>query len=196
MPSPAQHYAAEVETFMRTQRRRRGRPTHRDREEGGMPPLLAAAVAGGAVALAAVVGRRYSPDRSHPDIDRWYHRDLDKPSFTPPDAVFGAVWPVLDLFLAFGGYRLLTAPKGPERDAAIALWAVNVAMVGGWSKIFFGERNLGGGALGAAAMLGTGAAYVECASHVDSLAAASGVPFAAWVAFASVLSEEVWRRNA
>ncbi len=68
-------------------------------------------------------------------------------------------------------------------------------MIGGWTKIFFGERSLAGGAVGAAAMIGTGAAYVERASHVDGIAAATGVPFTAWVAFATALSEEIWRRN-
>ena len=164
--------------------------------DGRLLPLLliALAVAGGAVALSALVGRRYSPDRSHPGIDRWYH-DLDKPGFTPPDPVFAAVWPVLEALLAAGGYRLLRAPNTPERNVALALWLVNVAMIGGWTKVFFGERSLTGGAVGAAAMIGTGAAYVERASRVDDLAAAAGVPFTAWVAFATVLSEEIRRRN-
>jgi tryptophan-rich sensory protein len=36
---------------------------------------------------------------------------------------------------------------------------------------------------------------VERASRVDGLAAAAGVPFTAWVAFATVLGEEIRRRN-
>lgn len=191
MPEQAHHYAPEVETFVREQHRRR---SHR-RGSAGFSPLAALAIAGGVVAVSALVGRRYSPQRSHPKIERWYH-DLEKPGMTPPDPVFGAVWPVLELFLATGGYRLMRAPRSPERDAAIALWLVNVVMIGGWSKIFFGERSLTGGLAGSAAMVATGAAFVERASHVDGVAAATGVPFTAWVAFATALSEEVWRRNA
>ncbi|RYZ95062.1 MAG: tryptophan-rich sensory protein, partial [Moraxellaceae bacterium] len=41
-----------------------------------------------------------APDPSHPGTRRWYNR-LDKPGFTPPDAVFGAVWPLLENILAF-----------------------------------------------------------------------------------------------
>lgn len=191
MPPATRHYAPDVEEFVRERHRHEGRSR---RGAGGFSPLAALAIAGGAVALSAFIGRRYSPDRSHPKIDRWYH-DLDKPGFTPPDPVFGAIWPVLEVMLAAGGYRLLRASNSPERNAAILLWLVNIAMIGGWTKVFFGERSLTGGLAGAAAMVGTGAAYVERASHVDSLAAASGVPFTAWVAFATALSEEVWRRN-
>lgn len=193
MPS-AHHFAPEVEEFVR-ERRRYERRNPRGHRSGGFSPWAALAIAGGAVAVSALIGRRYSPDRSHPRIDRWYH-GLEKPGATPPDPVFGAVWPLLEVFLATGGYRLLRAPRSPERDAAVALWLVNVAMIGGWTKIFFGERSLRGGAVGAAAMLGTGAAFVERASHVDGVAAATGVPFTAWVAFATALSEEIWRRNA
>ena len=45
-----------------------------------------------AVAGAALVGSRVSPARG--EADRWY-RELEKPGFTPPGAVFPVVWPVL-----------------------------------------------------------------------------------------------------
>jgi len=160
----------------------------------GFSRWTALAVAGGVMAVSALIGRRYSPEPSHPDIDRWYH-DLDKPSYTPPDPVFGGVWPVLQVLLAIGGYRLLRAAPGCDRDTALALWLFNAAMIGGWTKIFFGERSLAGGSLAAGGMLASGAAYVEFARRVDGLAGAAGVPFAAWLAFATLLSEEVWRRN-
>ena len=174
------------------QRRRRSEP--RRHRRGGFSPWAAIAIAGGAVALSAFVGRRYSPEPSHPDIDRWYH-NLDKPSYTPPDPVFGGVWPVLEVLLAVGGYRLLRAEPSPDRDTALALWAFNIAMIGGWTKLFFGERSLAGGSLAAAGMLASSAAYVEFARRVDGWSGAAGVPFTAWLAFATLLSEEVWRRN-
>ena len=164
------------------------------REQRGFAPLAAAAIAGGVLALSAVVGRRYSPSPEHPDIDRWYH-ELEKPSYAPPDPVFGAVWPVLEALLAVGGYRLLRASSSPERNAALALWLFNVAMIGGWTKVFFGERSLTGGLAGTGVLLGSGIGYVERAARVDGVAAAAGVPFTMWIAFASVLSEEIWRHN-
>jgi benzodiazapine receptor len=158
-------------------------------------PLLAASIVGGALAAAALVGRRYSPNESHPRTERWY-RELDKPGFTPPDSAFGLVWPVLEGFLAVGGYRLLREPPSAARNAAVALWAANVAMIAGWPKLFFGERSPTAGFGAATAQLVAGLAYLEAARRVDGVSAAAGVPYVAWLAFADVIAEEVWRRNA
>lgn len=210
MPTAGERYASDVERMNEAQRahlRRRAeekqgrsrlasdRHGSRDRTpRAGLSPLAAAAIAGGALAAAALVGRRYSPDRKHPEIRRWY-RGLDKPGFTPPDPVFGLVWPALESLLAVGGYRLLREPASTERAAALALWAANVAMIGGWPKVFFGERSTRAGFGAASAQLLAGLAYIEAARRVDGPSAAAGIPYVAWLAFADAVSEEVWRRN-
>lgn len=161
----------------------------------GLSPVLAIGAVAAIMGASAAVARRNSPDPSHPRIRRWYGR-LNKPGFTPPDPVFGAVWPVLESGLAFGGYRLLRQPSGPSRNAALGLWAVTTAMVGGWTQIFFAERKLGASAVASGAMLAAGAGYVVTAARVDRPAAAAAVPFVAWLGFATLLAEQVWRRNA
>lgn len=148
----------------------------------------------GVLGLSAVLGRRNAPDRSHPGIRHWYRR-LDKPAFTPPDAAFGAVWPVLETGLAVGGYRLLRRPSGGARNAAVGLWLVNTAMVGGWTQLFFREKRLGISAATSGVMFTTGAAYVATAAKVDRSAAALAIPFVAWLGFATLLAERIWRDN-
>jgi tryptophan-rich sensory protein len=175
---------------------RRAEPVANDEAaRTGMAPLAALAAVTVVLGASAVLGRRNAPDRTHPGIRRWYHR-LDKPHFTPPDAVFGAVWPVLESGLAVGGYRLLRQPAGGSRDAAVGLWLLNTAMVGGWTEMFFRRKQLGASAAASAAMVATGAAYVATAAKVDRPAAALGVPFVAWLGFATLLAERVWQRNA
>jgi translocator protein len=44
-------------------------------------------------------------------------------------------------------------------------------------------------------MAATGAAYVASAWRVDRPAAAVGIPFVAWLGFATLLAERVWKRN-
>ncbi|HEX6010455.1 MAG TPA: TspO/MBR family protein [Geminicoccaceae bacterium] len=148
----------------------------------------------GAVALTALVSKRYSPTPDHPHIERWYRR-LEKPGFKPPDPAIGLGWGVAETLLAIGGCRLMRLPSGTERDLALALWALNFATIAGWAKLFFGDRDLDGSladvAMGLAAALG----FVAAASRVDGPAAALGVPYAAWTAFGGALDEEVWRRN-
>ena len=142
-----------------------------------------------------MLARRNSPDPTHPSIRRWYHR-LDKPGYTPPDPVFGAVWPVLESGLALGGYRLLRHPSSAPRDAAVGLWLVTTAMVGGWTELFFGRKQLGASAVASGGMLLSGAAYVATAAKVDRPAAAAAVPFVAWLGFATLLAARVWEKNA
>ena len=160
----------------------------------GSSPLLALGAVGVVLGASAIVGRRNAPDRSHPGIRRWYRR-LDRPGYTPPDAAFGAIWPVLETGLAVGGYRLLRQPAGAARNAAVGLWLLNTAMVGGWTQLFFREKRLGASAAASGAMIATGAAYVATAARVDRPAAGAAVPFVAWLGFATLLAERIWRDN-
>lgn len=165
-----------------------------DAASRGLPPLAALGIVGLVLGVSAFVGRRNAPDTSHPDTRRWYRR-LDKPRFTPPDAAFGAVWPVLETGLAVGGYRLLRHPSGTARNLACGLWLLNTAMVGGWTQLFFREKRLAASAAASGAMIATGAAYVATAARVDRPAAIAAVPFVAWLGFATLLAERIWRDN-
>jgi benzodiazapine receptor len=164
------------------------------RPAGSLSPLAALGVVGLTLGASAVLGRRNAPDRLHPAIRGWYRR-LDKPGFTPPDAVFGGVWPVLETGLAVGGYRLLRQPSGGARNVAVGLWLLNSAMVGGWTELFFRRRDLGASAAVSGAIVVSGAAYVAAAAKVDRPAAATAVPFVAWLGFATLLAEQIWERN-
>ena len=160
--------------------------------QGSLPRPLAAALAASALVWPAVAGRLWGPQRFVPGI--WY-RLLRKPSFQPPDAVIPVAWSLIDTALAVGAYRLLRQPASTPRNRALGWWALNVGLIGGWSGLFFGRRNLPASTAVAAAMVGTGAAYVAEARHVDKPAAVAAVPFVAWVAFATVLTASIWRRN-
>ncbi len=160
----------------------------------GLSPIEALVAVGGVLGASALVGRRNAPDPSHPGTRRWYRR-LDKPGFTPPDAAFGAVWPVLEAGLAVGGYRLLRQPSSTTRNAAVGLWLLNTAMVGGWTELFFRKKRLGASAAASGAMVASSAAYVAVAAKVDKPAAATGIPFVAWLGFATLLAERIWRAN-
>ncbi|RXD05529.1 tryptophan-rich sensory protein [Sphingomonas sp. UV9] len=160
----------------------------------GLSRPAAFAIVATVLGASAVLGRRNAPDPSHPGIRRWYKR-LDKPSYTPPDAAFGAVWPVLETGLAVGGYRLLRQPAGAPRNTAVGLWLLNSAMIGGWTEIFFRKKALGSSTVASGAMIVTGAAYVLAADRVDRPAAATAVPFVAWLGFATLLAERIWQRN-
>ncbi|MBB5728713.1 TspO/MBR family protein [Sphingomonas prati] len=164
-----------------------------DRRTGLSRPAAFAVVAV-VLGASAALGRRNAPDPSHPGIRRWYKR-LDKPAYTPPDAAFGAVWPVLETGLAVGGYRLMRHPGSDARNLAVGLWLLNTAMVGGWTELFFRRKALGASTAASAAMVVTGVGYAAAASKVDRTAAATAVPFVAWLAFATLLAKRIQDKN-
>lgn len=161
---------------------------------GRLSRTAAVAIVGTVLGASALLGKRNAPDPSHPDVRRWYQR-LDKPGYTPPDAAFGAVWPVLEAGLAVGGYRLLRRPGSPSRTLAVGLWLFNTGMISGWTELFFRKRALGAGALASGAMIASGAGYVATAARVDRAAAITAVPFVAWLGFATLLAERIWEKN-
>lgn len=160
----------------------------------GASPVWAAGLAVGAVVTALLVGKRASPGPDHPRTQRWYRR-LDKPGFTPPTPIYPIAWTAIEASLAYGGYRLLRAEPSPERTVALALWTLNQVGIGGWSEVFFGHRAPGWGTIASAGLGASAVGYVAAANQTDRLAANLGIPLVAWVAFATLLSEEIWRKN-
>lgn len=159
-----------------------------------MHPILAGATSYGAVAVAQFVGGRRSPTPAHPRTAIWYAR-LRKPSFTPPGPVFGLAWTALDGLLGYGGYRLLIAPAGRSRTVALVGWGMNLLGIGGFSWVLFGRKRLDEATWVSASMIATSLGSCAASHRVDRRAALAGLPLAVWVVFATVLQEEIWRRN-
>ena len=160
----------------------------------GLSPTWSAALAIGAVTAALLVGKRAGPTPDHPGTRRWYWR-LDKPDYTPPSPIYPIAWTGIQASLAYSGYRLLRSAPSDQRSTALALWTANQVGIGGWSEIFFGQRSPGWGTVASAALGASAAGYVASASQTDKVAGRLGIPLVAWVAFATLLSEEIWRKN-
>jgi tryptophan-rich sensory protein len=143
-----------------------------------------------ATAGAAWYGSRYSKGNRDP----WY-RQLDKPDFTPPDQVFPIVWTSLYALIAWSGWRVWCAAPTRHRTTALRLWISQLAANAKWSKLFFGEHRMVASLVDSIALEGTILSYIDVARKVDGAAAAAFVPYAAWVAFATVLNAEIARRN-
>jgi tryptophan-rich sensory protein len=152
----------------------------------------AALVAGSAVLAAAVLGARQGPQQ--PRNALWYAR-LRKPDYTPPGPVIGATWGVLETLLVAAGYRLLRLPDSPPREKALAAWACSLIGLAAFPYLFFRRKRLGQSTAASAAMLAAAVGTALHAREVDGPAAAMTVPLLGWVAFATVLSGDLYRRN-
>lgn len=151
-----------------------------------------ATVAAGVVAC-AVAGSALTDTDS-----RWYRR-LDKPSWQPPPVAFPLVWSSLYALIAVAGTSAIADLEeadepGRARGVRIAL-AGNLALNAAWSGLFFRARNLPLATAGAAALAASSADLARRAGAAGpGKAVALGV-YAAWCAFATVLSGEIARRN-
>jgi benzodiazapine receptor len=153
--------------------------------------LLALAGFGAATAGAAWYGARYSRNGNR---DSWC-RELDKPSFTPPDAVIRVVSTMLYAMIAWSGWRIWGAAPSRDRNAALRLWISQLATNARWSKLFFGKHRPKLASADILVLEGTIASYISAAHRVDRAAANAFIPYGVSVAFAAVLNAEIVRRN-
>ena len=147
---------------------------------------------GAAVAGAAWFGARYSPRDLRTRL--WYSR-LKKPPFQPPNAVFPIVWSILYTLIAISGWRVWQQRDSPERTAALRLWVSQLLTNAQWTRIFFGEHLPAWSLANIVSLQSVVLGYIFEARKIDKPAAALFVPYAAWVAFAALLNEEIVRRN-
>jgi tryptophan-rich sensory protein len=166
-------------------------PPGRRVDRGGL--LTGLGVLGGAICASALVSAIFSPAPGNQPERRFYER-LDKPAFTPPDPAF-AIWGPLYAALLLSGLRIWNAPPGADRDRALAHWFGIQGLNALWLWLGFGQRRLDAMTLEGGVTVANAAAYVATADRVDRPAALLGLPYLAWIAFAALLSEELWRRN-
>jgi len=147
---------------------------------------LAVAAAGGAVTATSV--------------GTWY-AGLAKPAFNPPNWLFAPVWTALYLMMAFAGWRVWrrrgATGVGGALDVRLALgaWALQLALNLVWSFLFFGARLIGAALAESMLLLAAILATAVLFWRIDRVAGALFVPYAAWVAFATVLTAALWRLN-
>lgn len=153
-----------------------------------MNEWVALGVALGVCFGAAAVGSR----ATMPQLRRWYP-SLRKPTWNPPNAVFGPVWTALYLTMAVAAW--LVWRTGGDVSAALALFAVQLALNVAWSVVFFGERNVRGALVVIVALWLAIATTLGVFWMIAPAAGALFAPYLAWVTFASLLNGAIARLN-
>jgi len=127
-------------------------------------------------------------------VGTWYAA-LAKPAFNPPDWVFGPVWTALYLMMAIAAWRIWRLRAAANARAALALWALQLALNLCWSFVFFGARAIGAALAEILVLLAAIVATAVLFWRLDRPAALLFAPYIAWVAFAAVLNAAIWRLN-
>jgi len=117
----------------------------------------------------------------------WY-ASLNRPSFSPPNWVFGPVWTSLYILLGISFFLIWKEEASKERDLAIKVFSIQMLLNFAWSFIFF-YFNLIGVALIEIILLWISiAAMIYLFYKIKPLAAYLNIPYLLWVSFATILN--------
>ena len=141
----------------------------------------------GCIVLAEVIGGA-SGFLIRNEITGWY-TTLTKPSFNPPNWLFGPVWTTLYLLMGISLYMIIVnVPASKQKTAAIAVWGVQLFLNFWWSIIFFNFHRLD---LAMAEIAVLWIMIVWMIIGFYKLKPAAGllqIPYLLWVSFASALN--------
>jgi len=121
----------------------------------------------------------------------WY-RDLDKPSWTPPDKLFPVIWAVLYVLMSLAAARVAAQP---DSALVLGLWSLQITISTLWSAVFFGLHRIRTGAVIIAVLWGAVLVTTLAFLQRDVAAALMMLPYLAWGTFALALNLSVMRRN-
>ncbi len=130
---------------------------------------------------------------SQPYIQGWYAEAV-KPSWTPPNAVFAAVWTVLYLVTCVAAWLVWRERRRRRVDRALTLYVVQLVLNAIWSPLFFALYPV----------IGETATWLSLTVHMLLLVAIAATiaefwpirrvaallmaPYLAWVVFAASLT--------
>lgn len=121
-------------------------------------------------------------------IDTWY-AGINKPSFNPPNWIFGPVWTLLYILMGVAAGLIWSSTAQPTvKRRALAVYILQLGLNALWSILFFGLKSP---QVALAEIVLLWIAIVWCMRLFEPIhrtAAYLLIPYLLWVSFASVLN--------
>jgi translocator protein len=142
-------------------------------------PLTAGAIAGAFTADA---------------VPEWF-TSLNRPSFSPPNWLFGPVWTTLYILMGISLFLIWKQDKSKERNWAILTFMIQLVLNFAWSFIFFYFNRIGF-ALAEIILLWLIIFVMLIQFYkIKPLAAYINIPYLLWVTFATILNASYYLLN-
>ena len=127
-------------------------------------------------------------------VREWYST-LIKPSFNPPNKLFGPVWTVLYILMGISLFRISDLVKSKERNQALIVFGIQLVLNFLWSILFF-KFHLIGLALVDIILLWI-AIFIMILQFrkLDAVSSFLQIPYLLWVSFASILNISILYLN-
>lgn len=126
-------------------------------------------------------------------VQNWY-LTLNRPTWNPPNWLFGPVWTVLYILMGIACY-LIWISDHPRKQLLLKLYFVQLILNALWSPAFFGMKSP---ILGLFVIVPLWGAILLCIvqfRRVNPLASGLMVPYLLWVTFATVLNGSIFLLN-
>eukprot|EP00054_Salpingoeca_dolichothecata_P014746 m.83733 g.83733 ORF g.83733 m.83733 type:complete len:165 (+) comp21145_c2_seq1:419-913(+) len=128
-------------------------------------------------------------------VQTWY-QDLVKPSFTPPDKMFGPTWIFLYTSMGYASYLIYKDPcSSASKTLPLALYGVNLALNWAWTPIFFSAQKYTLASIDIVACAATAGATAWAFYEVNPTAGYLLLPYFAWLTLASAVNISIAMNN-
>ncbi len=127
-------------------------------------------------------------------LETWYDT-INKPSFNPPNYLFGPVWTCLYILMGISLYLILTSKTIKNKKPALIIFSVQFILNLIWSFIFFKFHLLGWAFVEILILWISILSMIIVYYKINKTASILQIPYLLWVSFASVLSGAFWVLN-
>lgn len=141
--------------------------------------------------VVAWFGAMVSPGIASPE---WYNT-LNKPSWNPPNWVFGPVWTTLYTMMGIAAWLVWKKFGFQKAKPALIAFLIQLILNGIWSQLFFGLKAPGWAFLEIFFLLAAILLTTVLFSKKVKAAAWLMVPYILWVSFAAFLNGTIWWIN-
>jgi benzodiazapine receptor len=128
------------------------------------------------------------------NIGGWYAA-LSKPSFNPPNWIFGPVWTLLYILLGIALSIIWKQPDSLYKSNSLWLFFIQLFLNFCWSFLFFYFHKIGLALADIAALWIFIILTIFSFSRLNKKAAWLLVPYICWVSFALILNGAIYRLN-
>ncbi len=139
---------------------------------------------------AGIVGSVFTAN----SVATWYV-ELTKPSWGPPNWIFGPVWITLYTVMGIAAYLVWLRRKELGAKIALSLYGAHLVLNAAWSLVFFGLKNPGLAFAEILVLLISIVTTTVLFWRISRPAGALMIPYLAWVSFASYLNYAIWQLN-
>jgi translocator protein len=127
-------------------------------------------------------------------VPTWY-ASLNRPSFSPPNWIFGPVWTSLYILLGISFFLIWREETSKMRNLAIRVFLIQMLLNFSWSFLFFYFHLIGIALIEIILLWISITAMIYLFYKIKPAAAYLNIPYLLWVSFAAILNAGYYSLN-